>query len=150
MSVALDQLPHPLPLDQHSMSALLSSIDETIGLDKSIGRALSSILSAPLTTLLAFPHPMTTTIEIHLVSAHLEVPVFVKMYVDEGMITSFCECEYLKIQIFHTLLFEVGARRLELASIAAWMTLPHSKIRLVLVSVEDSAFTIQTWLILPD
>ena len=68
VSVALDQLPHPLPLDQHSMSALLSSIDEAIGLDKPIGRALSSILSAPLTTLLALPQPLTTTIEIHLVS----------------------------------------------------------------------------------
>ena len=79
VSVALDQLPHPLPLDQHSISALLSSIDKAIGLDKPIGRALSSILSAPLTTLLAFPQPMTTTIEIHLVSAYMEVPVFIKM-----------------------------------------------------------------------
>jgi len=96
VSVALDQLPHPLPLDQHSMSALLSHIDKAIGLEKPLGRALSSILSAPLTTLLAFPNPMTTTIEIHL----------------------------------------VGARRLELASIAAWLTLPHSKIRLVMVGPE--------------
>ena len=69
VSVALDQLPHPLPLDQHSMSALLSHIDKAIGLEKPLGRALSSILSAPLTTLLALPNPMTTTIEIHLVSA---------------------------------------------------------------------------------
>ena len=68
VSVALDQLPHPLPLDQHSMSALLSSIDPALALDKPLGRALSSILSAPLTTRLVLPRPLTTTIEIHLVS----------------------------------------------------------------------------------
>ena len=69
VSVALEELPHPLPLDQQSMSALLSSIDPALALEKPLGRALSSILSAPLTTRLALLHPRTTTIEIHLVSA---------------------------------------------------------------------------------
>ena len=68
VSAALEKLPHPLSLDQHSMSALLSSIDPAFALDKPLGRAISSILSAPLTTRLALPHPLTTTIEIHLVS----------------------------------------------------------------------------------
>ena len=55
------------------------------------------------------------------------------------------------IQIF-TQQFEVGARRLELASISAWTTLPHSKIRLVMVSVADTTFyckTSKAWLFLP-
>ena len=32
VSVALEELPHPLPLDQQSMSALLSSIDLALAL----------------------------------------------------------------------------------------------------------------------
>ena len=68
VAVALDRLPHPLPLDQGSMSALLSAIDPNLALEKPLGRAISSILSAPLTTLLILPDPRTTTIEIHLVS----------------------------------------------------------------------------------
>jgi len=96
VAVALDRLPHPLPWDQGSMSALLSAIDPNLALEKPLGRAISSILSAPLTTLLILPDPRTTTIEIHL----------------------------------------VGARRLELASLAAWLTLPHAKIRLVMVGPE--------------
>ena len=68
VSCALDQLPHPLPSDQTSMSALLCSMDPALALAKPLGRALSSILSAPLTTKLAFPEHQTKTIEVHLVS----------------------------------------------------------------------------------
>ena len=68
VSHALDQLPHPLPSDQTSMSALLCSMDPALALAKPLGRALSSILSAPLTTKLAFPEHQTKTIEVHLVS----------------------------------------------------------------------------------
>jgi len=68
VDAALQSLPSPLPTCP-DMSSTLTKLGPSLSLGTPLGRALSSSLSCPLSTLLAIPAPSANPLIIHLVGA---------------------------------------------------------------------------------